>query len=66
MKKTGKKGLSLGIIQKCVLHERGPCAPKFAERSQKDTLPQERCARRVAWNLAKSFYKPKNLDKATF
>ena len=61
-----RKGPSLGIIQKCVPHERSPCAPKFAERSQKDTLQRERCARKVAWNLAKFLYKLKKLDKATF
>ena len=30
------------------------------------TLHQERCARRVAWNLAINIYKLKNADKATF
>ena len=51
---------------KCALRERSPCAPKIAERSQEDTLQQERCACKVAENLAKMFEKVMNLDKATF
>ena len=39
---------------------------KSGERSHEETLPQERCARRVAWDLAKPVCKPKNADKATF
>ena len=61
-----RKGPSLGIIQKCEPYQRSPCAPKFVERSQAETLQQERCARRVAWNLAKNLYKLKNVDKTTF
>ena len=61
-----REGSSLGIIQKCEPHERSPCAPKFAERSQQYTLQQERCPRRDARKLAKIFLKLKNLDKATF
>ena len=41
-------------------------APKFGERSHAETLHQERCARRVAWDLAKHLYKLKNSAKATF
>ena len=41
------------MIQKCAPHERGPCAPKFEERSHEETLHQEGCARRAAWALAK-------------
>ena len=48
-----RKGPSRGIIQKCEPHERSPCAPKFGERSHEETLHQERCARRAAWDLAK-------------
>ena len=55
-----------GFIQKCEPHECSPCAPKFGERSHEEALHQERCARRVAWDLAKSTYKLKNSDKATF
>ena len=58
-------GPSSGIIHKCAPHERGPCAPRFEERSQEDTLQQERGARKVAWKLAKIFFMLKNLDKAT-
>ena len=48
-----RKGPSRGIIPKCEPHERSPCAPKFQERSHEETLHQDRCARRVAWDLAK-------------
>ena len=66
-KKLGKErvGPSRGFIQKCEPHERGPCAPKFGERSHEETLHQEECARKAAWDLAKK-YKLKNADKATF
>ena len=62
---TRFKSHDAGIVQKCEPHERSPCAPKFADRSQQDTVKQERCARRVAWNLAKNVYNLKNTDKAT-
>ena len=66
-KKSGKKGsMSRGVIQKCELHERSPCAPKFEERSHEDTLHQERCARRVAMDLPTTIDKLKNSDKTTF
>ena len=52
-----RKGPSRGIVQRCACapHERSPCAPKFEERSHEETLHQERCARGVAWNVAKTF-----------
>ena len=49
---------SRGVIQKCERHERNPYAPSL-KRGHK-TKP-ERCARRVAWNLAKNVF-----EKATF
>ena len=52
--------------QKCELRERGHCAPNFEERSQEETLHQERCARRAAWNLAKHIYKLKSAGKTPF
>ena len=61
-----RKGPSRGIVRKCVPHECSPCAPEFEERTPDKTLHQERCARRVAWNLAKNVYKLKNKAKATF
>ena len=64
-KNSGKKGSSRGIFQKCEPHERS-CAPKFGQRSLEETLQQERCARRVAWDVAKNIYQFKNADKATF
>ena len=53
-------------MQKCEPQERSPCAPKFEERRQEETLQQERCARRVARDLAKNVMKLKDKDKATF
>ena len=61
-----RKGPSRGVIPKCEPHERNPCAPRIEERTQGATLHQERCARGVAWDLAKHIYKLKNTDKATF
>ena len=55
-----RMGPSRGVIEKCELHDHNPCAPRFGERTQDETSQQERCARRVAWNLAKSVYKLKN------
>ena len=66
MKIGARKGPSLGIIQKCESHEHRPCAPKFGERSHEETLQQEGCARRVAWDLTKQNYKLKNVDKTAF
>ena len=60
------KGPSRGVIPDCAPHERGPCAPKFEERSHEETLHQERCARKAAWDLAKNVYKIKNSEKAKF
>ena len=39
---------------------------EFEDRSHEETLIQERCARKAAWDLAKNIYKLKNSDKATF
>ena len=61
-----RKGSSRGIIPKCAPHERCLSAPKFKDRSREETLQQERCARKAAWDLTKNIYKLKNSDKATF
>ena len=39
---------------------------KFEVRSQEETLQQERCARREAWDLVKNVHKLNDKDKATF
>ena len=44
---------SLGYICPGELHERSPSAPKFEDRSQKETEWQEQGAREAAWKLAK-------------
>ena len=36
------------LSQKCETHERNPCAFGFEERTQDETLHQERCARRMS------------------
>ena len=60
------KGPSLGTIQVKISHQRSPCAMKFEDKSQEETERQERCARGVAWRLAKNIYKFKETDKTTF
>ena len=47
-------------------HQRNPNAPKLEDRSQEETEWQERCAREAAWKLAKSVFKLKEHEKATF
>ena len=37
----------------------------LARQNSVNTLHQERCARKAAWDLAKHIYKLKNADKAT-
>ena len=56
----------MGAIQPSRLHERSPYVPKFEDLSQEETLRQERCARRDAWELTKSFHKLNKKHKATF
>ena len=45
-------------------HQRNPDAPKFEDRFEEETEWQERCAREVAWRLAKSILKLKEKNKA--
>ena len=40
--------------------------PKFGERSHEETLQQERCARRAAWDLAKIFTSSRMRTKLPF
>ena len=47
-------------------HERSPNAPKFEDRSQKETEWQEQGAREAAWKLAKRVIKLKEHQRATF
>ena len=54
MKIRTRKGPSQGVVKKCEPQERNPCSPTFDDRTQQETLQQERCARREAWDLAKS------------
>ena len=47
-------------------HQRSPNAPKFEDRSQEETEWQEQGAREAAWKLAKSMFKLKEQERATF
>ena len=57
---------SLGLICPGEPHQRSPNAPKFEDRSQKETEWQEQGAREAAWKLAKSVLKLKEHERATF
>ena len=57
---------SLGLICPGEPHQRSPNAPKFEDRSQEETEWQEQGAREAAWRLAKSVFKIKEQEKATF
>ena len=57
---------SLGIIRPGERHQRNPNAPKFEDRSQEETEWQEQGAREAAWKLAKSVFKLKEHQRATF
>ena len=56
---TGKMGPSRGVIQKCGPPERYPCAPRFEDRTQDETLHQE-------GNLAKMSISSKERVKLRF
>ena len=55
MKIRERKGPSQGVTQRSDPHERSPYAPRFDHRSEEETLKRERCARRVALEMARSF-----------
>ena len=57
---------SLGMICPGDPHQPNPNAPKFEDRSQKESEWQERCAREAVWGLAKSIIKLKEKSKAAF
>ena len=57
---------SLGYICPGEPHERSPNAPKFEDRSQDETEWQEQGAPEAAWKLAKSVFKLKEHERATF
>ena len=57
---------SFGYICPGSPHERSPNAPKFEDRSQEETEWQEQGAREAAWKLAKSVFKLKEHQRATF
>ena len=57
---------SLGYICPGEPHQRSPNAPKFEDRSLEETEWQEQGAREAAWKLAKSVFKLKKHERATF
>ena len=57
---------SLGYICPGEPLQRSPNAPKFVDRSQEETEWQEQGAREAAWKLAKSEFKSKEHQRATF
>ena len=57
---------SLGSFCPGEPHERSPNAPKFEDRSQEETEWQEQGARETAWMQAKSVFKLKEQERATF
>ena len=57
---------SLGMICPGEPHQRNPNAPKFEDRSQKETEWQEQGAREVAWRLAKNILKLKEKHTTAF
>ena len=61
-----KKRPSRGVIQKGERHERNPCAPNFEERTPEETSRQGVCARKAAWDVARTIYKRKAEEKTTF
>ena len=46
-----REGPSQGVVQHSYPHDRSPCAPTFDDRSEEQTLTQERCDSRVAWKI---------------
>ena len=57
---------SLGFFCPGEPHQRSPNAPKIEDRSQEETEWQEQGAREAAWKLAKSVFKLKEQERATF
>ena len=57
---------SLGYICPGEPYQRSPNAPKFEDRSQKETEWLEQGAREAAWKLAKNVLKLKEQERATF
>ena len=57
---------SHGVVFPGDLHQRNPNASKFEDRSQEETGWQERCAREVAWKMARCILKLKEKHETTF
>ena len=60
-----RKGPSQGVLQQSELHKCSPHAPKFEDRTQEETLQQERCTGKDAWEMTKHVHKLEEKDKAT-
>ena len=57
--KNGKESVRREVLSKSVRLMSVALAQKFEERSHEETLHQERCARKEAWDLAKQICKIK-------
>ena len=67
MRVSGKiKDHRWGKINVKISRQRSPYAMKFEDRSHEETERQHRCARSMAWKLAKNIYKIKEKARATF
>ena len=64
--KSRDQNTSLGLICPGEPHPRSPNDPKFEHRFQEETEWQEQGAREAAWKLAKSVFKLKEHERATF
>ena len=64
-KNRERKGPSRGIIQKCELHERSLCAPRFEEVTRGNLAPRK-MRPRSSMVLGEKNHKLNNADKATF
>ena len=61
-----RKTSSQGVIQHTGSYQRSLYAPKLKDRSEEETLKQERCSRGDVWEMEKLILKLKEKDKATF
>ena len=62
---SGKKG-SRGVNQECEPHERNPCAPRFKERTQDETLHQEKIRPQSSMGVGEKCLQAHKTNKVTF
>ena len=59
-------GPSQGVTQQSEPHECSPSALLFEGKTQEETLQQDRCARRDAWEMSKNVHELEEKDNAEF